>query len=327
MKRIVLLFLTTFILISLHAQKSDILSPSYMGNIITIEKKMKRVGYQLLGDTIQENRIKGARELVKLLVEALKFENSFQYKFDSLPFIAKAYPEDSGFRIFTLQVMLDNYTFIHYGAIQLNRKNLKLIPFRDYSDTFSTTPKGVLSNRNWPGAIYYKIFTKKVDNKPLYFLFGYDQNDVLSDKKYIEPMQIFGDTLAKFGYPIFEKTEPIPLNQAVLIDPKTRKPLPQINKNKPKMLYRFVMEYRKGGTATLQYDKEKDRILMEHLAPIDGKSYEVGFMKLPDGSYEGFLWKNNKWVWQEMVTVSEKDDNRIIQTSPKKNDKKVPLGN
>ena len=44
---------------------------------------MQRIGAQFLADSNQEMRLKGTREFVKLLVEALKVENSFQYKFDS----------------------------------------------------------------------------------------------------------------------------------------------------------------------------------------------------------------------------------------------------
>lgn len=298
-----------------YGQKSSALSPTNYGNISTLEKKMQRIGYQLIGDSVQANRIKGAREFVKLLVEALKYENAFQYRFDSIPYLAKVYPEDSSFRIFTFQVILDNYTFVHYGAIQLNRKNLALIPLKDWSDTFPVTPTGQFTNKNWYGAVYYKIFTKQVKGKPLYFLFGYDQNDALSDKKFIEPMQFISDTLVRFGYPIFEKINP----EDIRIDPKTKKPLP--TKRTQKLLYRYTLEYRKGGSPALRYEKDKNRILFEHLESIDKKAPDVGFMKLPEGSYEGFVWENNKWVWKELLTVAEQDDNTRIRPVPVKEKK------
>jgi hypothetical protein len=311
-KYFILFLIHTLFNNSLQSQKSGPISSSQYGNIMTIEKKMQRIGYQLLGDTVQENRLKGAREFVKLLVEALRIDNSFKYKFDSLPYLAKVYPEDSSFRIFTFQVMLKNYTYVHYGAIQLNRKSVKLIPFKDFSDTFSTTPKGIFTNKNWYGAVYYKIFTKTINNRPLYFLFGYDQNDVLSDKKYIEPMQIIGDTTAKFGYPIFEKRLP----PSTILDPRTKKPLTSLSRKAPKLLNRYVLDYRKGGTAALKYEKDKNRIIFEHLAPIDKKSFEVGYMMLSDGTYEGFTWQDNHWLWQETMTVAERDDNRPIRPVP-----------
>lgn len=321
MRSLFILLIVTFSAKSISGQRSGLISASNYGSVMTIEKKMQRIGYQLLGDTLQKNRLKGAREFVKLLIEALKVENSFNYKFDSLPYLARVYPEDSSFRIFTFQVMLKNYTYVHYGAIQMNRKQLKLIPFKDYSDTFPTTPKGFFTNKNWYGAVYYRIFTKMLNNQPLYFLFGYDQNDILSEKKYIEPMQIIGDTLVKFGYPIFDKSPP----PMTVIDPKTKKPLTSLSPKSPKLLNRFVLDYRKGGTAALKYEKDKDRILFEHLAPIDKKSYEVGYMMLSDGTYEGFLWQNNRWVWQETMTVAEKDDNRPIRPVPSQEKKQFKM--
>lgn len=301
-----------------RAQKSIALSAGNYGTIRTVEKKMQRIGFAMLGDTVQENRLKGARETVKQLVEALKTENSFQFAFDSLPYIAKCYPEDSSFRIFTFQVMLDNYTYVHYGAIQMNRSKLKLIPFRDFSDTFPITPQKMLTNKNWLGAIYYRCFTKSVRGKPMYFLLGYDENDALSVKKYIEPMTIVGDSAAKFGMPVFELNRVVNMAVKPALDPKTMKPLPPVKSQViSKILHRFVLEYRKGGTATISYEPEKNRILFEHLATTDNKSHDVGYMKVPDGTYEGLVWENEKWVWKETLTVAEKDDNRRIRPVPK----------
>ncbi len=317
MKRTLVFFTAILTLGFANAQKSSSLTSGNYGSIMTIEKKMQRIGYSVLGDTVESNRIKGSREFIKLLVEALKVENSFQYKFDSLPYLAKVYPEDSSFRIFTIQVMLDNYTYVHFGAVQLNRKNIKLIPFKDFSDTFAIPPlTQELTNKNWLGAVYYRCFTKMVKGKPMYFLFGFDQNDILSQKKYIEPMRIINDSLIKFGYPIFQKGKVIAPDQ-IVFDPHSKKRMKMPGKIKPgKTYHRYMLEYRRGGTASLTYDREKDRILFDHLAPIDNKSYEAGFMKLSDGTYEGFHWKNDNWVWQEFVTVAEKDDNRPIRPVP-----------
>lgn len=309
--------------IHLDAQKASSLSSRNHGDIAVLEKKMQRLGYQLLGDTSHDNRVKGAREFIKVLVEALKIENSFHYRFDSLPYLAKIYSPDSSFRIFTFQVILKNYTYKHYGAIQLNSKSLKLIPFKDYSDTFNMTPQGILTNKNWLGAVYYRCFMKYVEKKPLFFLIGYDQNDALSDKKYIEPMRIIGDTMAVFGYPIFEKPKAISgPPPRLIIDPKTGKPL-KVDKPMPmNTLNRVMIEYRKGGTAVIKYDPDKERILIDHIVSEDKKYTDVGYMKMPDGTYEGYEWKNNKFVWKENITVAEKDVNiKEYRPVPKKESK------
>ena len=312
-----------FVSLNFSAQRSSMMTPTQRGEIMLIEKKMQRIGAQFLADTNQDARLKGTREFVKLLVEALKVENSFQYKFDSLPYLATVMPEDSSFRIFTFQVVLQNITFRHYGTIQLNRKNIKLIPLRDFSDTFPVTPQSTLTNKNWLGAVYYRIITKKVNDKPVYFLFGFDQNDILSDKKYIEAMWIEKDSIAKFGMPIFEKTT------TEIIAPRPKKfgdapsrPEPPIVKTKT--YYRYVLDYRKGSGVSVKYDKAKDMIIHDHTPPMDGKNKDIGFIKVPDGTYEGLQWKKDKWVWQEYVKMADKETNGEYRPAPLKDRGKLP---
>lgn len=323
MKRFVFIIQFSIILLNLEAQRSTNLTPAQRGNIMVIEKKMQRIGAQFLADSSQDARLKGTRDFVKLLVEALKIENSFQYKFDSLPYLATVMPEDSSFRIFTFQVVLNNYTFRHYGAIQLNRKNIKLIPLRDFSDTFPITPQYTITSNNWLGAVYYRVITKLVNNKPVYFLFGFDQNDVLSDKKYIEPMQIEKDSIAKFGLPVFEKTtrESLPPKPKKFGDAPSRPEPPII---KTKTFYRYVLEYRKNSNVSLKYHKSKDLITHDHTPPMDGKTHDIGFIKVPDGTYEGLQWKKDKWVWLDYVKLTDEESNQPIRPIPIKDVNKIP---
>lgn len=322
MRTLIFIFVC-FTSLSSIAQRSTKLSSSQRGEIMLIEKKMQRIGAQFLADSNQEIRLKGTREFVKLLVEALKVENSFQYKFDSLSYLATIMPEDSSFRIFTFQIVLQNITFRHYGAIQLNRKNIKLIPLRDFSDTFPTTPQFTITNKNWLGAVYYRIITKKVNDKPIYFLFGFDQNDILADKKYIEAMWIEKDSIAKFGMPIFEKTttEIIPPRPSKFGNAPSR-PEPPIVKTK--IYYRYVLEYRKGSSVSIKYDKSKDLITHDHTPPMDGKNKDIGFIKVPDGTYEGLQWTEDKWIWVEYVKLADKETNGEFRPAPLNNREKIP---
>lgn len=322
MREICILLMCLYSLTS-SAQRSTALTPSQRGEIMLIEKKMQRIGAAFLADSSQDARLKGTRDFVKLLVEALKVENSFQYKFDSLPYLATVMPEDSSFRIFTFQVVLNNYTFRHYGAIQLNRKQIKLIPLRDYSDTFPVTPQYSITNNNWLGAVYYRIVTKKIKDKPVYFLFGFDQNDVLSDKKYIEAMTIEKDSIARFGMPVFEKTT---IDSFYTPPPKfgeaPRKPMPPDIKTRT--YYRYVLDYRKGSNVSVRYDRARDLIIHDHTPPMDGKTKDIGFIKAPDGTYEGLQWKKDKWVWVSYVKLADKETNGEFRPAPLKDVRKLP---
>jgi hypothetical protein len=75
-------------------------------------------------------------------VRALTVKNSFYYPFDSLLTISKLYAPDSSFRIFTWQLMKDDYMYLQKGAIQMRTADgsLKLYPLFDAS-MFTAKPQ------------------------------------------------------------------------------------------------------------------------------------------------------------------------------------------
>lgn len=231
--------------------------------------------------------------------------------------MSRVAPEDSSFRILTFQLTLNNRTVRHYGCIQLNKKGSRIIPLLDYSDTFPLVPQITLSNKNWFGAVYYKALTKKVKNKNIYFLFGYDQNDVFSSRKLVEPMWIEGDTLARFGMPIFEKTT------------KVKDLLTNEVKTKNEMLYRYKIEFASQASVMMRYDEEKKMIVHDHVMSKNPKHDDLAFTKIPEGSYEGLKWEKEHWIWVPYVSIGEKETNTPIQPVPfkeKKQLKHLPVG-
>ena len=317
MKNIQFLLLILTCSTTLHAQKQPPLTISTRSQLISIEKKMQRVSERMIFDTSQEIRQKSVYEYIKLLKEALKVEGSYYFNFDSIQYMSRVAPEDSSFRILTFQLTLNNRTVRHYGCIQLNKKGSRIIPLLDYSDTFALVPQITLSNKNWFGAVYYKILTKKVKNKNIYFLFGYDQNDVFSSRKLVEPMWIEGDTIARFGMPIFEKTT------------KVKDLLTDEVKTKNEMLYRYKIEFASQASVMLRYDEEKKMIMHDHVTSKNPKHDDLAFTKIPEGSYEGLKWEKEHWIWVPYVSIGENETNTPIQPVPfkeKKQLKHLPVG-
>jgi hypothetical protein len=317
MKNIKTLFFFLAINTMLFAQKQSPLTFGTRSQLVSIEKKMQRVSERMIFDTSQEIRQKSVYEYIKLLKEALKVDGSFYFNFDSIQYMSRVAPEDSTYRILTFQLTLNNRTVRHYGCIQLNKKGSRIIPLLDYSDTFPLVPQYTLSNKNWFGAVYYKILTKKVKNKNVYFLFGYDQNDVFSSRKLIDPMWIEGDTIARFGMPIFEKTT------------KVKDLLTDEIKTKNEMLYRYKIEFASQASVMLRYDEEKKMIMHDHVASKNPKHEDLAFTKIPEGSYEGLKWEKEHWIWVPYVSIGEKETNTPIQPVPyneKKQLKKLPVG-
>jgi len=287
------------------------LSISNKSDIFAIEKKMQRASNRMIFDTSQMNRQKSTYEFIKLLKDALKIEGSFQYKFDSIQYMSKAYSPDSLFRIFTFQLTLNNRTVRHYGCIQLNKKGSRIIPLIDHSDTFPLTPQERITNKNWFGAVYYKIISKNIGKQKQYFVFGFDPNDVFSSKKMVEPIEIVGDSMAYFGKPIFEKTttKKDPLSGEVI--------------TKKEVLYRYIVEYSAQANISLNYDESKGFITHDHVTSKNAKLADLSFTKIPDGSYEGLKWEKDKWIWQSYIQIGEKELNQPINPVPIKEKKKL----
>lgn len=66
-------------------------------------------------------------------------------------------------------------------------------------------------------------------------------------------------------------------------------------------LNRFFLEYKWDGNPVLNYDKELEVIVYDHLEPPNPKAKGAYFAYVPEGSYEGFKWLRDRWQWLEKI--------------------------
>ena len=167
-----------------------------------------------------------------------------------------------------------------HGAIQMNTPDgsLKLFPLIDKTDLINNIDDTVTSNRAWIGALYYKIVEEKAFGKNYYTLLGFDDNNMVSDRKIIEVLT-FKDGQPVFGGPYFSF---------------------QNNSLHGHIIDRYMMEYKKNASPKLSFDKDMDIIIYEHLISETGEPQKK-YTYIPDGDYEGLKWKDGKWVYIEKV--------------------------
>ncbi|HBP44606.1 MAG TPA: hypothetical protein DD635_01795 [Flavobacteriales bacterium] len=136
------------------------------------------------------------------------------------------------------------------------------------------------TSKEWPGAIYYEVLLRHLGNRPVYTLLGWDGADNIKTRKVVETLTVSGNKL-KFGVPIIS---------AGLGSTK-----------------RYILEYSDQVSAILQWREDLDMIIMDHLSPpnpdLAGQTSFYG----PDMSYDGFIWKKNRWVLEEDVDVRDPD--------------------
>lgn len=281
--------------------------------LILLEDTLQNLSDLFVADTFLEVRKKACYQFIPRLVNALKFNNSFYYAFDSLHTVSQVYPPDSSFRILTWQLFFSvpvkvpaaksktgrdttyNMPEIrYYGVIQMRSKTMKIFPLYDAGDTLSHGTQQVLGHNNWWGQLYYNIIQHTAGNKTYYTTFGYEAADRITRRKIIDVLTFDKSGNPKFGAPLFHfKYED------------------SLALKKLDTLTRFFIEYKWSAPTVLNYDKKMQMIVFDHVAPMNPKARGATFTYVPDGTYEGFEWQKDHWQWKEKVfnfAINENDN-------------------
>ncbi len=263
---------------TVSAQK---LSPIQKKEFRLREDSLKGISHNIVFAEEATDRFRSDSLFVRMLVRALKLNNSFHYPFDSLQSISRLYAPDSTFRIFTWELKKDEYTYFQRGAIQMRTADgsLKLIPLHDGSDYAKNPLDSVRTPNNWIGAIYYRIIQKTFNGVNYYTLLGFDDFTYSSTKKWMEVMTFDPDGNPRFGGPFISfRRDSVP---------------------KPTQ-YRFNIEYKKEASTSFNYDKEMDMIIYDDLiSESDEPNRKDTF--IPDGDFQGFTWVNGQWLHVDKV--------------------------
>ena len=134
---------------------------------------------------------------------------------------------------------------------------------------------------DWPGAIYYKLILNHVKKSPVYTLLGWEGADGQVTRKIIETMIITNDRI-RLGVPYL----------------KTEEGLKK----------RHVLEYGDALQATLNYEADQGRIVLDRLAPSDPSLLGATAFYGPTMEYDAFVWEREKWVFTKDVNVSNKNE-------------------
>jgi hypothetical protein len=244
------------------------------------EDSLKKFAVKIIQGINAADRFNADSNFTKMLVRALKTPHSFYYPFDSLITISHLYAPDSSFRIFTWQMVINDNIIRQHGAIQMKTYDgsLKLLPLIDKSDVTLKMVDTVGNNKGWIGAVYYNMVQKKSGNQNFYTLLGFDENNIRSNKKIIEVLHFDGDEPV-FGGRFFSYEEDTVFKNSA---------------------GRYIMEYKKDDGPKLNYDAEMDVIVVEHLISETNEPNKK-WTYVGDGDYEGFKWKNGKWVHIEKL--------------------------
>ncbi len=290
-------FLIAFLLVAaLSFAQTHKIRPVDLKVLQQKEDSLKVLIKDIFLDSLTAGRMRSDSQFIRTLVRSLQVKNSFYYPFDSVQGVSKLYAPDSTFRIFTWQLDFDGMYVRQRGAIQYHTPDgsLKLVALRDYSEFADNAMDSVRNKDTWIGAVYYNMVQTRHNGKNYYTLFGYDENSIRSNKKWIEVMSFDNRNLPVFGGPFFAFDK---------------------DSVKRDVQYRYSIEYKKDASTTMNYDPDLQMILVDHLVS-ESDEPDNPWTLIPDGDYEGFKWENGKWQHVNKVFDQKLQDGEFPMPDP-----------
>lgn len=247
------------------------------------QDSLNHLGKKLVNDDTEMERMNANTDFIKTLVQALRVPHSFNFHFDSVKTIKILKAPDNRYRILTWYVAYDDGSYRFYGTIQMNTgEELKMFPLTDYSPFMKNAEDTITDNTKWLGAQYYKIIPIYTGQNPYYILLGWKGNTVKTTKKVIEVLSFNREGKPVLGMPVFDGNG------------KTRK--------------RIVFEYARQVSMLLKYQEDQHLIVFDNLAPPDKKQTGKFDLYGPDLSYNGYRFKNGKWVYVDNLDMKNSPD-------------------
>lgn len=213
------------------------------------------------------------------LRKALRYDEAFKFKFDSLSqYMGTLTSPDGNFRLFNWNFEKPNGDHMYFGLVMKYDKRRERYIITELFDKSASLvnaqpEKKALDNKRWFGALYYKIIPFKKGGKQYYTLLGWDGNNKLSKKKIIEVMAFSGNKI-KFGFPLFKQAD----NQ---------------------WFRRVIFEYSANATMSMkEYNMKKETLIVfDHLSPSSGALKGHREHYFPDGSFDSYQLKDGKWYF------------------------------
>ena len=217
------------------------------------------------------HRLKASSVFDSLFSNSLIKEGSFENSYEELKWVSIKYPQDKSFRIITWQVKGNNEVFKYYGYVQ--KSDGTLFALKDKSAFMSDPEFEQHDPEYWFGALYYNMIEREVDGEKVYFMFGYNGLGPDIQLKVIDELH-FEDGKPLFGNESFIESE---------------------GNERPTIKNRILVDYSETANVNCNFNEEMNMIVHDYVTPRLGVSPSGRPVKIPDGTYVGYEWKDNNW--------------------------------
>lgn len=262
----------------------------------TMIKQLVQLRQATLSAPNDDSRLEANAEFLKVMRTALDDPKSFKTNFDTIPKLTDLRSGDKFFRLLNWNLAMDDGTFRYYCFMQhYNRKEKQFVVTelkRGYRGIEGEDRK-VFSDRDWYGALYYKIVPskmKKKSRKRTYMLLGWDGHNEFSTIKFVDVMVLTPKGI-RFGEDLFD------------IPHKTN-------------IRRLILEYKADASVSLQYDEKLERFIFNKLVPMEADLLGLPEFYIPLLEFDALEWKRRKWTLVQDVDVRMDDKKRSYINPP-----------
>lgn len=299
---IFLAFITTFV----SGQRSD----TTLHVFKKAEQELKQLQKETFHSRKESERIAGNKKFIAAWDQIVSNPDILKYSFDSLKDVSILSPKDNKFKLITWNLHKDDGTHAYFGYLLVNNsKRIKKGLFKhetleayEYfklldNSVFIKNPENYIgSPSKWFGMLYYSL----IECDGFYTLLGYDLNDNLTRKKFVDVLYFRADGTPVFGKDVFKFARKNPR--------------------------RLMFEYSSEVSMSLKYNEKRGQIIYSHLAPKDpGTVLENQFQYYgPDGSFDALELKKDKWVTVEDVNITNEKNKNDKAEKPDPN-KQTPI--
>jgi len=287
--------------IALTAQKND----TSLYRFKQAEAELKSLQKKVFYSRRESDRLEANKEFIALWKGIVNDPNILRYPFDSLKDISVLTPRDKKFRLITWDFHKDDGSFAYFGFLLVNNsKRVKTGFMRhetiqayeafqlvDRSATVKSPESYVGSPDKWFGMLY----TQLIECDGYYTLIGWDGNDKLTQRKFVDVLYFKDDGTPVFGKDVFK--------------------FPRKNPR------RLMFEYSNEVSMSLRYNEKRNQIVYSHLSSKEEGDVLAGQTQYygPDGSFDALELKKDKWITVEDIDArNERSKNDDVDASKRR---------
>lgn len=229
-----------------------------------------------------ENRQKAHKQFKKLMDNWIESDDFSIDQAEQINWLSVKSPEDKSFAVITWQLKIDENDYSYFGYIWKNGKVYPLSEEKNMEDA----EYNILSNNEWLGVLYYNLIPIKKGEQDYFVLFGYNGHKDYEHRK-VADVLYFENDVPVFGTEIFKK---------------------QMEGERGVIKNRLILDYSVDANVSMNYNPTLGMIVYDNLIPVMGQIAGQGLTLLPDGSYSGYKWDGEYFVFVEKLYDQVLDD-------------------